>query len=124
MRVALSLTFALAFASLVVACSSSSPGASDAGSCPNDLPSACPATVPSYKDEVSGILDAHCTTCHGPGGTAAEKPLLTYDDVFRQRSAVLNQVYDCAMPPPDERAMTPVQRANLLAWLVCGAPNN
>ena len=105
------------------ACSSSSSNGGDASSCPND-PLTCPTPTPSYADDISGIMDAHCTTCHGPGGTAAEKPLLTYDDVFRQRGPVLDQVYGCLMPPPDQRPMTPQQRANLLAWLKCGAPNN
>jgi mono/diheme cytochrome c family protein len=118
------LRFVLVLSALAAACSSSSSPADDAGSCPNDLPTSCPSPPPSYKDEVSNTMDLHCTTCHGPGGTAAEKPLLTYDDLFRQRSAVLNQTYGCAMPPAGERPLTPVQRANLLAWLVCGAPNN
>jgi hypothetical protein len=120
-----SLFVAIVSAVVAGACSSSSPGAGDAApSCPNDLPPSCPTPTPSYSGDIAGIMDAHCTTCHGPGGDAADKPLLVYDDVFRQRSAVLDQVYHCLMPPPDQRPMTPQQRANLLAWLVCGSPNN
>jgi len=116
---------ALFFVAILCACShASSSTADDAGACPNDLPASCPTPTPSYAGDVSGIFDSHCNTCHGPGGSAAEKPLLTYDDVFRQRGAVLDQVYHCLMPPADQRPMTPQQRANLLAWLTCGAPNN
>ncbi|GAC1358324.1 MAG: hypothetical protein NVSMB47_11270 [Polyangiales bacterium] len=110
----------------LLACSHASPAPPvDAGSgCPNDLPTACPTPPPSYKDDVAGILDAHCNGCHGPGGNAADKPLLTYADAFRLRGPVLNQVYGCVMPPATERPLTPEQRQKLLAWLVCGAPND
>lgn len=115
----------LPFATVALAaCSHASPAPADGATCPNDLPSSCPMPTPSYKDDISGIMDSHCNGCHGPGGTAPEKPLLTYADLFRQRSAVLNQVYSCAMPPASERPMTPQQRAKVLAWLVCGAPDN
>ncbi len=106
--------------------SSSSSGAADAApACPSDLPSACPATVPSYKEEVQGVIVSRCWGCHADGGVAQRgNDLSTYDDIFKQRSAVLNQVYACQMPPSDAGALSPAERAALLAWLVCKAPNN
>jgi mono/diheme cytochrome c family protein len=95
-----------------------------APSCPNDLPDACPADVPSYKDDIAHIFDVHCNSCHGPGGTAASKDFTTYANVYRQRSAILDQTYNCHMPPPEERPLTDEQRQKLLAWFVCKAPNN
>jgi hypothetical protein len=93
--------------------------------CPDDLPAQCPSPVPSYASAVRGLLDQACTSgCHQPGGVAADRPLGTHADVYRQRSAVLNQAYGCTMPPAGSAALTTAQRALLLGWLVCGAPDN
>lgn len=110
----------------LVACSphTADPAADAASSCPNDLPSACPTPIPSYKDDVAFVFEAHCNSCHGPGGTAADRPLLDYASVYRQRSSVLDQIYNCHMPPAPERPLTAEQRAKVLGWLVCRAPNN
>ena len=108
----------------IVACSHSSPDPTPASTCPQDLPATCPSPPPSYKNDVADILDARCNRCHGSGGSAAEKPLTDYASVYRLRSGVLNQTYSCNMPPKDEKQLTTEQRAALLQWLVCGAPNN
>lgn len=100
-------------------------GAIDGGGCPSDLPAACPTPTPSWAADVAPIVTSRCYPCHAPGGIAAAKhELSSYDRVFAQRSAVLNQVYACAMPPKDAPALTPVERQKLLGWLVCKAPNN
>ena len=109
------------------ACSSTGPApATDAGAiCPSDLPAACPAPPPSYRDRVSTIIESKCGPCHADGGVAvAGHDFTTYGDVYRQRSAVLNQVYGCVMPPRDAGALTAEERATLLGWLVCKAPND
>jgi len=101
------------------------PGCGGTTACPNDLPAQCPAPVPSYAASVSGILDRRCGSgCHEPGGVAADRPLTDYADVYRQRSAVLNQAYACAMPPAGAPALRSDERAQLFGWLVCGAPDN
>ena len=41
-----------------------------------------------------------------------------------QRGPMLNQVYACNMPPDDAGQPTPEERAILLGWFVCKAPNN
>ncbi len=93
-------------------------------SCPNDLPASCPATVPSYQSTVAPIINLRCVTCHSPGGQEASRPLQTYAEVYSERSAVLNQVYACNMPPGSAAKPTEQERQALLTWLVCGAPQN
>lgn len=133
-RVALALALVALPAALAAACSTSSsmPPASDAAAgdggpeaCPSDLPAACPSPAPGYDAAVLPVLARRCWGCHGDGGLeVASRDLGTYDAVFRQRSAVLNQVYGCLMPPADAAALSADERAAILGWLVCGAPQN
>ena len=93
--------------------------------CPSDLPAACPAAPPSYRSDVLPTLQRRCWACHTDGGIEALKhDLGTYPSVFRQRGSILTQVYGCLMPLADASALSPDERAALLAWLVCGAPDN
>ncbi len=99
-------------------------GAADgAPTCPSDLPASCPSPTPSYQTDVEPILRSHCVGCHSPSGTAGYYET-TYAQVAAQQSAVLDQVYDCLMPPADSLQLTLAQRETLLAWLVCNAPDN
>ena len=92
--------------------------------CPQDLPAACPSSVPSYATDVVPILTEHCTkSCHAAGGTASDRLLTDYNHVFMLRGAVLDQVFACRMPP-SPTALPDEQRALILAWLVCHAPDN
>jgi len=104
---------------LLTACS----GGDDA-SCPNDLPASCPPGAPGYAATIAPLIQARCATCHALGGQAADRPLDTYDDVFARRGAVLNQVYGCRMPPAGAPQLIDDERSALLAWLVCGAPDD
>jgi uncharacterized membrane protein len=94
----------------------------DAG-CGSPLPSR-PATPPSYAQTVEHIIATRCAGCHFPGSTLASEDLTTYASVLAKRGTVLNEVYGCVMPPATSTPPTPDERASLLAWLVCGAPNN
>ena len=107
----------LALVSLAPAC-----GGMDA--CPNDVPDTCPATVPSYTNDVAPVIMERCLLCHAPGGQAGDKPLDTYAHLFSRRSAVLNQLAACNMPPAGEPQPTEDERLIILDWLVCGAPDN
>jgi hypothetical protein len=80
--------------------------------------------MPSYSADVAPIISAHCLKCHAPGGQEASKDFTTYQHVFDQRAAILDQFYSCRMPPEDEPRPTSPERALLLGWLVCKAPNN
>lgn len=100
-------------------------GPSTTSVCPNDVPTLCPTPAPSYATAVAPALQRACLPCHGPGG--AEFPthdVTTYDTVFAQRRAMLNQIHACQMPPPGAPALTAAERTALLAWFVCEAPNN
>ncbi|HEY2745102.1 MAG TPA: cytochrome c peroxidase [Polyangia bacterium] len=95
-------------------------------SCPDDLPSSCPATAPSYATDVAPIVANVCAAmCHAPGGIAQNRPLGDYQSLFNLSDAVLNQVSVCNMPPANaDPQLGEADRATLLAWIVCGAPNN
>ena len=97
-----SVLFALA------ACGGPPPG------CPHDLPTSCPATVPSYQSQVAPLIQGNCGGCHGN--------FRTYPDVFTSRQAMENAVVSCGMPRG--RTMSTADRQTLLAWFVCGAPQN
>ncbi|HET6982969.1 MAG TPA: hypothetical protein VFI53_12560 [Myxococcaceae bacterium] len=99
-------------------------GPRTSGDCPNDLPASCPSPSPSYQTTVAPIINLRCVTCHSPGGQEASRPLQTYSQVYSERSAVLNQVYACNMPPGSAAQPTEQEREALLGWLVCGAPQN
>jgi hypothetical protein len=128
----------LAGAALVVpACSSSPQGASpsDAGVdaedaapfvCPtNDVPKTCPSPAPSWSADVQPILAARCWSCHADGGVAVQDmDLGSYASVYGGRTTVLSQVYGCRMPPSGEPQLTPAERATVLGWFACGAPND
>lgn len=120
---------ALALASLAVgmvaSCylGGSSPSEADAGGCPSDLPAGCPGTAPSYSQKVAPVIASRCATCHGPGGTEPNHDFTTYDGVFAERATILTQVYSCAMPLAGSPQLAAGEREAVLAWLVCGAPN-
>lgn len=104
---------------LVCGCSGS-----DGGACPSDLPAACPTPVPSYQADIAPLIAVRCGPCHAAGGQAVDRPLMSYAAVYGSRSLVLNQVYGCVMPPAGAAGLQASERAALLGWLVCHAPNN
>jgi hypothetical protein len=94
------------------------------GGCPNDLPASCPSNAPGYAATIAPILSELCTSCHSPMGTGAKQLLGSYPEVYQSRQSVLDQVYACRMPPAGSGSPTLTQREDLLAWLVCGAPDD
>ncbi len=114
--------YALCLAALAVGCN----GAGDptTPTCPNDLPSACPG-APSYANEIAPLIEARCFPCHASGGEAGPNWLLTdHANVFAKQNQVLKEVYACVMPPSGAKNLEASERAALLAWLVCEAPDN
>jgi len=114
---------ALVLGVIAQACSSSSDSADDGGSTCSTAP-ACPtAGAPSYESVVVPILQSSCIPCHGTndqGGFDSS----SYTQVFNERSAILDQVSGCMMPPLNGGQLTATQRIALTGWLECGAPNN
>ncbi len=89
--------------------------------------SACVDPVPSYESDIAPLLDRACnSTCHAPG--VGPWPLTDYSDVYAWSSAIAFDVSDCAMPPLDAGAgngpLSDAERATLLDWIACGAPDN
>jgi hypothetical protein len=104
--------------------SGGSSGSGGAGGCPNDLPASCPVPEPSFSADVEPIFQSHCVPCHSPGGAVPDKPFTTYAGISKLKTNVLTQVYACKMPPSTAPQLDEQQRAELLAWLVCGAKDN
>ena len=92
--------------------------------CPNDLPSSCPSPAPSYSSTIAPLISAYCLVCHSPGGQEAVIPFTSYQNIYVERSPMLDQIYACNMPPSGTLQLTAQERSQLLGWLVCGAPNN
>jgi uncharacterized membrane protein len=107
----------------VVGLLSAACGGSPAPSCPNDS-LACPSPAPGFAASISGIIQNRCQSCHSPGGQQASVPFTSYQDIYARRSAILNQVYACRMPPAGAAEPTASERMQLIGWLACGAPNN
>ena len=104
----------------LVACGSDPPV-----DCPADQPMACPAPAPSYATDIAPLIEEYCTTqCHSAGGSASDQPLSTYSDLKSRALNVETQIYQCRMPQPPAAPPTLEERVTLLAWFVCGAPNN
>jgi hypothetical protein len=95
--------------------------ADPAPACPEDLPAACPDPAPTWAADAEPAIARACLACHGGQGPASIV-LSTWDDVSAHRREVLSQVYACRMPPDDAPPLSADDRATLLAWLVCGAP--
>jgi hypothetical protein len=51
-------------------------------------------------------------------------PEVTYADVSKQASSILDTVYQCTTPPIGSSQLTVQQRVTLMDWLVCNAPDN
>ena len=106
---------------------SDAPGSvSDAGAstCPANLPADCPADAPTWQVDIQPIVQARCVPCHQSGGLASDRPLDSYEAVYKRRSAALNQVYACRMPQAGATPLTSAERLALLTWFVCGAPGD
>ncbi len=88
-------------------------------------PASCPSNPPHYTPDVAAAIQQNCAICHfAPGGTGANQPLTTYDEIYALRFTVQGQIAACKMTPPGWPPMTQEVREMVLAWLVCGAPNN
>jgi hypothetical protein len=116
--------FAAAVLVAAAPCGCGSDGTATAA-CPQDLPQTCPSPSPRFAADVQPIFERRCWRCHtGSGEAAASHDFSSYDRIFGQRSAILNQVYACRMPPSEATPLAAEERAALLGWLVCKAPND
>jgi uncharacterized membrane protein len=88
------------------------------------MPASCPTTTPSYKTDVAPVLANYCASCHAAGGEQSDKPLDTYQGASSLVTNMENQIAGCSMPPSSDAQPTAAERETVLAWIVCGAPNN
>jgi hypothetical protein len=116
---------------LLLGCGADGAGTNDGGSagdgsdaCPNDLPGreACVDGAPSYRQEVAAIIDERCNVCHYPSNPLTNVVLSDYEAVYALRRTVQSRIYSCVMPPEEAPQLESAERAALLEWLVCGAP--
>jgi hypothetical protein len=108
----------------VVAMVASCTTSSDDTTCPRDEPMSCPTPSPSYAADVAPLIETYCSPCHNPQGSAFNIQLSTYTALYDLRSEALDQIYDCNMPMLPALQPTTADRVTLLAWFVCGAPDN
>src|SRR5262249_31566544 len=88
-------------------------------------------TSVTFTREIRAILAAHCTNCHGPGGSAP-MPLVTYDDVLPWARAIKEQALTRRMPVwhaargfgmfGNDPTLSPFEMALLVAWVDGGRP--
>jgi hypothetical protein len=93
--------------------------------CPDEEPDGCPATVPSYANDVAPIIAQYCARsgCHVAGGSSSNIELSSHSQLAQNSIDAEGEVASCKMPyaPPD---LTTAERVTLLTWFVCGSPNN
>lgn len=97
---------------------------SDGGSCGASTPASCPSTTPSYATDVAPLMAKYCTSCHIAGGQESDKPLDSHAALSGQSGDVQGQIAGCDMPPSGSTQPTDAERNTILAWIVCGAPDN
>ena len=86
---------------------------------------------PTFHASVEPILQAHCQTCHRPGGIAPF-PLVSYEDASSQSRGIRKQVSARHMPPwkaregcqvfSNDPSLSETQIATLVRWVDAGSP--
>lgn len=95
-------------------------------------PTPVPVVVPvipedqiDYAVVTKYVLQTNCTKCHSDkGGNKGKVNLETYENVFKNRDEVFNQIMSGEMPPPPPKgiALTDEQAKLILKWIELGAP--
>lgn len=114
----------------IIACSKGSSGSSsgtgnNGGGSGADTASECGGTTKSYASDVSPIIQTNCATnsgCHGSGSSNGPGPLLTYTEVFNNRTAIRSAIASGIMPKNGTLSTT--QKNIIFCWIDSGASNN
>jgi hypothetical protein len=89
--------------------------------------------APTFSADVAPIIYNHCSTCHRPG-QAAPFSLLSYEDVKRRATLIVDATSRRYMPPwhatpapgfpefRDDRRLESADIATMKAWVDAGAP--
>lgn len=114
----------LGFVAALSGCNTTGTGTGVSASCAGSVPASCPTVIPSYKTDVAPLLDTYCVSCHQAGGQEADKPLDTYAGASALATGMEGAIASCNMPPQNDAQPTTAEQDTILAWIVCGAPNN
>ena len=105
-------------------------GTTGCGQNGSPAPAADSAAQLTFADDIRPIISQHCTACHQPG-QAAPFELLSYDDVVRRLSQIVDVTTRRLMPPwlPEpgetpfvgERRLSDGQIEMLATWAAAGA---
>jgi hypothetical protein len=95
--------------------------------CPALDPACTVTKVPSFKKQVTPIIEKSCANapgCH-TGKPDDPWPLNDYQEIVDWKSAFVTDLQGCTMPPADGGVALRVNdRLVLWQWLSCGTPNN
>ena len=79
----------------------------------------------SFSATVSVIVQTNCafsSGCHGTGSTNTGGPFTNYSLIAAKKDIIKGQVEAGIMPQGS--SLTATDKAALIAWINCGAPNN
>lgn len=79
----------------------------------------------SFASRVTAIVQTNCAIssgCHAAGSTNSGGPLTNYNQIFNRRSNIKSAVQAGTMP--QGAALSASDKADLISWIDCGAPNN
>jgi hypothetical protein len=85
----------------------------------------CSGTSISFASDVYPIVQSSCTTdsdCHGSGSNEGPGELLTYDQIYVNRTDIRTAVSSGEMPK--EGSLTTEEKNTILCWIENGASNN
>jgi hypothetical protein len=118
----------------ITGCVPADPGFADGGACAApSVPAICPSPAPSFTMELMGqpsindTIQTYCavTGCHVPPVAQNMTPFQSYADIYSAaQSDLVGNITNCAMPPQGNPQPPAAELAALLAWVVCGAPDN
>ena len=97
-------------------------GQSAPESCPAPPQAGCPETALSYDTGIGTLIHERCFPCHDTNGVEARGLLTDYTHVYGERTSIASQLLICAMPPAGAPALSIDERAQILNWLACNAP--
>ncbi|WP_121354061.1 hypothetical protein [Flavisolibacter nicotianae] len=82
------------------------------------------ATPKSYAADVSPILQVSCNTvgCHASGSHEGPGALVTYQQVYNNRSGIRKSVANGSMP--EGSTLTAAEKNAIICWIDNGAANN
>ena len=85
----------------------------------------CSGGTKTFSGDVNPVIQSTCainTGCHGSGSTNGPGELITYQDVFDNRSAIRTAILNGRMPKTG--TLSSSQKNAIICWIDSGAPNN